>query len=230
MTSVATLPSVAVAADPSALERLIYQVRGVSAVRLVAEQGGPIEEIHVVGTPERHAKQIVRDIESILYVRGGIRVDHRKISLVQIPDAVVHPAPPRLQLVEVRQENQASNTSVSVTLQLRERQFQGVGTNRPGQSVELYLLTAYATIHALNELLGAHGQLHLERLQRQQFGSMEVYLSHLSYDSDTSSETFLGVSVLRDDELLAVARSVLDAANRRVERMLNEQALGRQFA
>lgn len=215
------------AVDPATLERLIYQVRGVSAVRLVVDQSGTIEEIHVVGTPERSAKAIVRDIESILYVRGGVRVDHRKISLVQIADAVVNPAPPRLQLVDARQQQADDIASVQVTLQLRDKQLQGVGTARPGQPADLPLLTAYATVHSLHELLGAYGQLHFERLERLPFGTMEVYLSHLIYETEQSTETLLGVSVLRDNELMAVARSVLDAVNRRVERMLNEQAASR---
>jgi hypothetical protein len=214
------MTAVTTALEPAELERLVYQVRGVYAVRIVADPTGRLDEIHVVGTPNRTAKQIVRDIESILYVRGGVRVDHRKISLVQIADTVVQPAPPRLKLLGVRQDNSDEHTTVTATLRLRDQLVHGVGSTRPGQIADLPLLAAYATVHALADLLGPRGQLHLERLQRQPLGTIEVYLAHLSFDSDTGSDTLLGISVLREEELLSVARAVLDGVNRRIERLL----------
>src|SRR5690242_18490706 len=75
--------------DTTAVEALIGQVRGVIAVRVVRDAQDQIDEIHVVGSPGRSAKQMVRDVESILYVRGGLRVDHRKISLVQIAETAI---------------------------------------------------------------------------------------------------------------------------------------------
>jgi hypothetical protein len=66
------------------------------------------------------------------------------------------------------------------------------------------------------------GQLHVENLQRQSFGALEVYLAHLTLTIDDSIETLLGVSVVRDDELSAVARAALDALNRRLQRLLGE--------
>lgn len=206
--------------DLSDLERLISQVRGVQAVRLVAEPGGRIDEVHVVGTPSRNAKQIVRDIESILYVRGKVRVDHRKISLVQIPEVAVNSATPRVRIIEVQQASAEETLSVTVTLALRDQQVQGVGSSRPQQPADLPLLAAYATIHALNLLLGPQCQLQLERLQRQPFGALEVYLSHLVRDHDGLIEIMLGISVLHNDELLTVTRAVLDAVNRVIERLL----------
>jgi acyl-CoA hydrolase len=81
-------------------------------------------------------------------------------------------------------------------------------------------LAGYATIAALDQLVGLHSQLRLENLQRQVFGQIEVYLSHLSLVTDDGIETLLGVSVVRDDELTAAARAVLDAVNRRLQRLL----------
>jgi len=208
--------------DLADLERLIGQVRGVLAVRLVAEQRDRIDEVHVVGTPSRSPKQIVRDIESILYVRGKVRVDHRKISLVQIPEIAINPATPRVRIIEVQQIHADDTMSVTVTLALQDQQVQGVGTSRPQQPADLPLLAAYATIHALNMLLGPQCQIQLERLQRQPFGALEVYLAHIVRDHDGLIEILLGISVLRDDELLTVTRAILDAVNRVIERLLGD--------
>jgi hypothetical protein len=218
--------------DGAALEQLIYQVRGVHAARLVTDTGGKINEVHVVGTPRRSAKQIVRDIESILYVRGGVRLDYRKISLVQVADSAVQNVAPRLQLVDVAHSTGESGTSVAITLSLRDEQVQGVSAAPSAGSqdeakpllADLPQLAAQATVNALDNWVGPRGHLQLERIQRQALGAIEVYLAHLSLETDGGIETLLGVSMLRNDELLTVARAVLDAANRRIERLLAQSA------
>ncbi len=206
--------------DGAALEQLIYQVRGVQAARLVTDSYGKINEVHVVGTPQRSAKQIVRDIESILYVRGGIRLDYRKISLVQVAEHAVQNMSPRLQLIDVTHNVHENGVHVVITLGLRQEQVQGVSEAPAGEPADLPQLAAQATINALDNWIAPHGRLQLERIQRQSLGAIEVYLAHLSLETDAGIETLLGVSMLRNDELLTVAKAVLDAANRRVERLL----------
>ena len=87
--------------DVAKIEELLSQVRGVMAVRVVLEEQGQIDELHIVGSPGRSAKQMVRDIESLLFVRGGVRVDHRKISLVQIAELAIQPAQVRVRLLDI---------------------------------------------------------------------------------------------------------------------------------
>lgn len=201
------------------LEQLIYQVRGVHAARLITDPQGQINEVHVVGTLQRSPKQIVRDIESILYVRGGVRLDHRKISLVQVAERAPQAAARRLQLVEVTARNDGASPSVSVGLVMQEQRFEGLerGSGEPWSA-----LAASATIYALNAVVGSRGNFRLEHLQRQPLGTIEIFLAHLSFVLDGGFETLLGVSVVREDEATAAARAVLDAANRRVERLLSE--------
>jgi hypothetical protein len=204
------------------IEDLIRKVRGVLAVRVVQNNQNQIDEIHAVGSPDRSAKQMVRDIESILYVRGGIRLDHRKISLVQIADTGLPPAMVRVQLLEVAQVADAQPPAMTVTVAVGDRRIQGMGQARSNYDASDERLVAQATAHALDQLIGMLGQLHVENLQRQSFGALQVYLAHLTLTIDDGIETLLGVSVVRDDELSAVARAVLDAVNRRLQRLLGE--------
>ncbi|GAB4428767.1 MAG: hypothetical protein OHK0015_12030 [Chloroflexi bacterium OHK40] len=207
--------------DGAALEQLIYQVRGVHAARLVTNNG-TINEVHVVGTPQRSAKQIVRDIESILYVRGGVRLDYRKISLVQVAEGAIQGGSSRPQLIDVVAHNRDDGPMVVVTLSLRDEQAQGVGAQPPGQPADLPRLAAQATVNALENWVRPSYRVQLEQLQRQPFGALEVYLAQLALESEGGVETLLGISMLRGDELLAVAKAVLDAGNRRIERLLAE--------
>ena len=208
--------------DGAALEQLIYQVRGVQAARLVTDNGGKIDEVHVVGTPQRSAKQIVRDIESILYVRGGVRLDYRKISLVQLAENAVQQVAPRIQLIDVHQTADDTGPSVMITLGLRNERVQGLGS-AAGEQMSLPYLAAHGTVNALDNWVGPRGRLQIEHLQRQTLGAIEVYVAHLSLETDDGIETLLGVSMLRNQELLTVAKAVLDAANRRVERLLSDK-------
>src|SRR5262245_42571537 len=206
--------------DETTIEQLVAQVRGVLAVRVVKDEQGKIDELHVVGSPERSAKQMVRDVESLLFVRGGVRLDHRKISLVQVAESSIHPAAVRVQLLNITRSGEDQTTTMTVTLGMGGRRVQGVGRGRPDQSEQPEQLLGYATIHALDQLIGPEGQFRLERLQRQPFGELDVILSHLSLTTDEGIETLLGISVMRENDLSSVTRAILDAVNRRLQRLL----------
>jgi hypothetical protein len=106
-----------------------------------------------------------------------------------------------------------------------EQRVQGVGRSRPDQDDQSVQLAGYATIHALDQLIGARGQFRLENLERQPFGQLEVFLTHLSLTTDDGMETLLGISVVRDDDPAAVVRAILDAVNRRLQRLLGGERI-----
>src|SRR6185295_18386084 len=108
------------AIDVAKIEELLSQVRGVLAVRVVLEEQGQIDELHIVGSPGRSAKQMVRDVESLLYVRGGVRVDHRKISLVQIAESAIQPAQVRIRLLDIS-HTPGDQATTTVVLGLKDR-------------------------------------------------------------------------------------------------------------
>ncbi len=66
------------------MEATLNRLRGILSSRIVVGDAGEIAEIHVMATPERIPKQIVRDVESALFATFGTRVDHRKISVAVI--------------------------------------------------------------------------------------------------------------------------------------------------
>jgi hypothetical protein len=206
--------------DEAAIERLVSQVRGVMAVRVVLDAQGQIDELHVVGSPGRSAKQMVRDVESIVYVQGGVRIDHRKISLVQIAESIIHPALVRIQLLGIERADDEQGSSIGVTLGMGDQQVKGLGRSRPEKNDQPVYLAGYATINALNQLIEPRGQLRLEDLQRQSFGEFDVCLSHLSLLNDESMTTLLGISIVRGDEVTVAARAVLDAVNRTIQRLV----------
>lgn len=59
-------------------EALIRQMRDVVSAKVIKNDKGEIEEIHVLSGSSRNPKQIVRDIESAFMAQFGIAVDHKK--------------------------------------------------------------------------------------------------------------------------------------------------------
>ena len=91
-------------------EELIATLPGIISVRIVPNETGAVEEIHVLTTDLVAPKNTVRNIESALMAQLGIRVNHRKISIAttldapRALDAVVESAgaAPRVPLADAR--------------------------------------------------------------------------------------------------------------------------------
>ncbi|MDQ8163399.1 MAG: hypothetical protein P3C10_12520 [Gemmatimonadota bacterium] len=78
-------------------EELIATLPGVLSVRIVPNETGAVDEIHVLTTDLVLPKNTVRNIESALMAQLGLRVNHRKISVattLDAPRAVDRPAMP----------------------------------------------------------------------------------------------------------------------------------------
>jgi hypothetical protein len=68
-------------------EELIATLPGVLSVRIVPNDSGAVDEIHVLTTDLVLPKNTVRNIESALMAQLGLRVNHRKISIATTLDA-----------------------------------------------------------------------------------------------------------------------------------------------
>lgn len=68
-------------------EELIQTLPGVLSVRIVPNETGAIDEIHVLTTDQVLPKHTVRNIESALMAQLGLRVNHRKVSIATTLDA-----------------------------------------------------------------------------------------------------------------------------------------------
>lgn len=66
------------------VEQALGALRDVRSAKIVADDVGRILAVHVVSSSERSAKQIARDVESVLVAKLGIAIDHRKISIAQV--------------------------------------------------------------------------------------------------------------------------------------------------
>src|SRR6266540_4493410 len=79
---------------PAALEAAILRIQGIQAARVVAGPGGRVSEVHVLAGRERGAKQLVRDVQSVILTNFGVDIDYRTVSVVQLDETAPVAAAP----------------------------------------------------------------------------------------------------------------------------------------
>lgn len=80
-----TVTSTTLASKAEAAIRRLREIEGVS----VHADGDAIREVHVLTSSERPAKNIVRDVQTVLKTRLGVTIDHRVVSVAQDRKSVV---------------------------------------------------------------------------------------------------------------------------------------------
>jgi hypothetical protein len=207
------------------LEDALRQLTDVRAVSVVTGADAQPVEVHVLASPGKSPKQLVRDVQSLALAQFDIDVDHRIVSVVQIGEADGAPddaaaAPegaaarlaPRPVVAAISTRTGHAEREVEVTLRFGEESFTGTALG-PTTSPQRARVVAAATLSALKELLGMRCEL--ESAQVLSVGPREVALTVLSLGVPRLGDQVLtGSAPVRGDEADAVARSVLDALNR----------------
>lgn len=207
------------------IERLIGQLAGVQSARVVINDWGAIEEIHVLSSTERTAKQVVRDVESSLAARWGINVDHKKVSVAQLTDA----APPisalrvKLMGVQLALDNRLGRAEAKVTLgradddkEVYEGEAQGSGS-RTG----ILRVVAEAALNAVNQVVEPPNVLALEEVSAVGLSHRElVVVTMMLVSPRRHEEVLVGAVTVRGEPANAAAKAVLDAVNRRLGKVM----------
>ena len=188
-------------------------------------------EVHVVAGGIKPAKQVVRDVQSVAMAQFDLDIDHRIVSVVQIPDDAVEVGEPttepvsgtasasdstgpRPALTSITTERRGSDAIVSVTLGIDGSAFSGTADG-PASAVHRPRVVAAATLAALTELLGI--EAHVDSSQILELGMREVAVTTLVLEIPRLGEQAVcGSALVRGDAEDAVARSVLAAVNRRL--------------
>jgi hypothetical protein len=190
-------------------------------------------EVHVVAGGIKPAKQVVRDVQSVAMAQFDLDIDHRIVSVVQIPDdaaevgepttepesesgtaSASESTGPRPALTSITTERRGSDAIVSVTLGIDGSAFSGTADG-PASSGHRPRVVAAATLAALTELLGI--EAHVDSSQILELGMREVAVTTLVLEIPRlGQQTVCGSALVRGDAEDAVARSVLAAVNRRL--------------
>jgi hypothetical protein len=200
---------------------------------VVTGPGGRVAEVHVLAGRERGAKQLVRDVQSVILTNFGIDIDYRTVSVVQldepsgtppvapaqapVPPERIMPDPagvPRAAIVRLVTETAAFTTEVRVGVAINT--LERAGTAR-GPSTAGLRLVASATIDAVAEMLRASA-VEVSSAELVTVGAVQVAVVVVRLATARGEQTLTGSAVVRKDANDAVARATLDALNRVIER------------
>lgn len=203
----------------SEVERALEALNGMVAVRLVAGFERPVDELHALVVEDRAPKQVVRDIQSLLYTRFDLSIDHRVVSVVQLAedDPIAsaesgHPARVALTRVSLTQSSSSATVTVVVT---DDDGLEHVGSSDSDVSVPGQRAAAgAATMQAVEDVIAPATTLTLAGLDQVRCGGVEVVLAVVDVRASRTQVTLTGSAVVRRGEIDAVARAVLDALNR----------------
>lgn len=226
-------PEGTVSPESGALEEAIRRISGIQAARVVTGPGGRVAEVHVLAGRERGAKQLVRDVQSVMLTNFGIDIDYRTVSVVQLDEAAA-PAPPvggalprsdqpaapeaagipRAAIVRLVTETASFTTEVRVGIAINANERAGMAR---GPSTAGLRLVANATIDAVAEMLHASA-VEVTSAELVTVGSVQVAVAVVRLATSRGEQTLVGSAVVRKDANDAVARATLDALNRVIDR------------
>jgi hypothetical protein len=214
-------------------EELLATLPGVVAVRIIAGEGGAVDEIHVLTTVDVAPKQTVRNIESALIAHLGMRVDHRKISVATTveaprprmgtPSSVEAVAPPAeaaevsrrryyFEDVEVRR-SRARGVTCRVTLRRGDESFVGEADGVESDRSRLEL-AARATLMAIANAEGGARTMSLTGVQPIEAFGREFVFVGVTARFGREAILLTGTCEVREGQETASALAVLDATNR----------------
>ena len=194
-------------------ERGLAAIVGVRGARVTLDPAGDVIEVHVVISPKRSPKKVVRDIETYFAVCHRRRVDYRRISCLQLNEEI--PLQERPKLLRVV----CDGHECEVVLGDGSHVLYG---RAPAKEDPLHAPAA-ATVSALNGLWSGRSSLALVEVQRVTLARRELALVYLTYSGRTV-EHLTGTSFIRGTPQDAAARAALSAVNRRLPAWLSERA------
>jgi len=188
-------------------------------------------EIHVLASIERSPKQISRDIQSALYATYGIEVDHRIISIAQLPQdpfnktvesAIPDAAPAkevRLLFNGIDSSQKDGQYQVSVYLSCNGKSYTGRICCRNSESHRNRSI-ATATLNAVNDLLGCD-YFSLLDVKQVFVSDVAISVTVVEYQESRSSTPILlvGAAAQQDSPPTSIVRSTLDALNRCISKL-----------
>lgn len=202
--------------DIRQIEASLARLRDVHAARVSLNAAcDDVEEVHVLASRSRTPKQIVRDIESLLYVKFRTRIDYRRVSLAQVSAQDLLSYFGRPKLTSVRQDT-GDGLVVEVCLAYGH-ELSAVGRAH-GQSdaSSASRVAALATLQAVSGILDHSENVVLEGVEAMPMDHRTVILVHLTRQTDHGEEHLLGVSFAEPDVIHGAVRATLDAVNRRL--------------
>lgn len=193
-------------------KELVSQLPGVLGAEFSVE-GDAVKEVHILSDQSRSPKQIVRDVQSAMLARFQVELDHRVISVAQVPGQLVDS---RSRLICDRLEVTTGRGLSAVNVYLLYHDKTYVGSMQCDLAAASRLRSiAHATTGAINQLLLPGYAFSVEEVRVTSLGDHQAILVGLLLKACGKTEALLGACYGGDDLNFSVVLATLDAVNRR---------------
>lgn len=201
--------------DYRELEDTLARLPSVHAVRIIGDRDR-VREVHVLAAPEKAAKQVVRDVQTLVLARFGIDLDRRLISVVQIGPDRLQADQERPVILGVHEIPEGARTTVAVTLRWHGEEYAGTATGPAAPSARLRLV-GEAALRAVERIVGDEA-LALDAVGAPAVGMRRVIVVVVVSTGPRGEEITVGSALSQEDDSDCTVRAVLDALNRRIGR------------
>lgn len=195
------------------IEETIEKIDSIIGCKFVIDEDEEIQEVHIVSNGCRNAKQISRDVQSVLIASYCLNVDYKKISIAEIPELDFKKTRSRLKIESISHENSSKRASIKVVLSdlenFYETELNGINTRR---NIEKMIVEA--TLKDIENFYGCEDEFILEDVKTVQLSTDKVVIV-IVMKLDNGVETRMsGSCIIRTDYKEAVVKATLDTLNR----------------
>lgn len=208
-------PYGAQSAAQQAWQQLLCRMDGVYSAHVVFDGEGQPCEIHVLANRAKNAKSQARDIQSALMAAFGVPVDHRIISVAQVAPGAAPCVGHRVRFTSLSVRVEGGCAQITVELSQEERVFTGTARGFATRSARLRS-AALATLEALAHYCGGEQLFELVSVEGLTICGAPAVARHILCSDGLH---LLGSAFVEADPDTAAVHCVLDALNRRLERL-----------
>ncbi|EMT39052.1 hypothetical protein TthWC1_1443 [Thermoanaerobacter thermohydrosulfuricus WC1] len=198
----------------NSMEGYINKIQGVLSSRVVVENG-EITEIHVLADSTRNAKQIARDVQSVIMAQFGIDINHKIVSVAQIDTGESLQGEQRLVFSSYSFINNGLTSEARVILTRGDEVFEGYAEG-PNTTSNKYKIIANATLDSISKLIPKNHLFLLEDVDIFNIAKNRIIVVGVTHVTNNQEELLTGSCLIKKDEGEAVVKATLDAVNRRV--------------
>lgn len=193
---------------------LIDKLPGVMNSNIVFSNG-EISEIHVLADTNRAPKQIARDIQSAIMAQYATAIDHKLISIAQIPSENTIRLRSRLVFDEISLSRNKERSSATVSLSDGESSFSGTATSL-NDRLEINKMICQATLNSIENFIDENILLSVADVKTFDLSGEKAVAVCIAVKSRNEVDRLLGSAFVGDDSGTAVVKATMDALNRRI--------------
>jgi hypothetical protein len=203
--------------DIKEMEDLIKNLKSVINCRILLAENETIKEVHIVANESRSAKQISRDVQSILAAVYNAEVDYKKISIAQVKDTTIDSQDRRLKIKSIERVTIQSKFNVKVILEKDKEEYIGECTGMNNSTLCLRR-TGDAAILAVEQFMQEENIISLDDIRIVDIANLQAVVVAITVYAEDRSVEFCGSAIMSHDSFDCIVRAVLDAINPLIER------------